>query len=154
MKITIFLFNVILLFWLAVLCSNNNCINYGYHGEGDILICCQTPSVSSDLIWLALERLQATQTKVETRAGLSWWAFHVVSTMPVFYTPIPHNLRVGLAHVSGSVFINNRTRDSGDFRDPYQDNEGETSAKDNANAKDCTACLCHIAQVDLDIKKC
>uniref|UniRef100_A0A8C1VGS9 Zgc:112294 n=1 Tax=Cyprinus carpio TaxID=7962 RepID=A0A8C1VGS9_CYPCA len=43
--------------------------------------------------------------------------------MPVFYTPIPQNLRVGLANVSGSVFINNRTRDSGDFRDPYQDNE-------------------------------
>ncbi|XDV21407.1 hypothetical protein PO909_026507 [Leuciscus waleckii] len=32
--------------------------------------------------------------------------------MPVFYTPIPQNLRVGLANVSG-----------GDFRDPYQDNE-------------------------------
>ncbi|XP_016107426.1 transmembrane protein 17A isoform X1 [Sinocyclocheilus grahami] len=43
--------------------------------------------------------------------------------MPVFYTPIPQNLRVGLANVSGSVFINNRTRDSGDFRDPYQDHE-------------------------------
>ncbi|XP_051549141.1 transmembrane protein 17A [Myxocyprinus asiaticus] len=43
--------------------------------------------------------------------------------MPVFYTPIPQNLRVGLANISGSVFINNRTRDSGDFRDPYQDNE-------------------------------
>uniref|UniRef100_A0A8C1R0U3 Zgc:112294 n=1 Tax=Cyprinus carpio TaxID=7962 RepID=A0A8C1R0U3_CYPCA len=53
--------------------------------------------------------------------------------MPVFYTPIPQNLRVGLANVSGSVFINNRTRDSGDFRDPYQDNEGETSSKHNAN---------------------
>ncbi|XP_016363482.1 transmembrane protein 17A-like [Sinocyclocheilus anshuiensis] len=43
--------------------------------------------------------------------------------MPVFYTPIPQNLRVGLANVSGSVFINNRTRDSGHFRDPYQDHE-------------------------------
>uniref|UniRef100_A0A671QSH5 Transmembrane protein 17A-like n=1 Tax=Sinocyclocheilus anshuiensis TaxID=1608454 RepID=A0A671QSH5_9TELE len=51
--------------------------------------------------------------------------------MPVFYTPIPQNLRVGLANVSGSVFINNRTRDSGHFRDPYQDHEGETSAKHN-----------------------
>lgn len=49
--------------------------------------------------------------------------------MPVFYTPIPQNLRVGLANVSGSVFINNRTRDSGHFRDPYPDHEGETSAK-------------------------
>ncbi|XP_043096056.1 transmembrane protein 17A [Puntigrus tetrazona] len=43
--------------------------------------------------------------------------------MPVFYTPVPQNLRVGLANVSGSVFINNRTRDSGHFRDPYQDHE-------------------------------
>lgn len=47
--------------------------------------------------------------------------------MPVFYTPIPQNLRVGLANVSGSVFLNNRTRDSEDLRDFYQDNEGETS---------------------------
>ncbi|XP_055054394.2 transmembrane protein 17A isoform X2 [Misgurnus anguillicaudatus] len=43
--------------------------------------------------------------------------------MPVFYTPIPRNLRVGLANVSGSVFLNNRTRDSEDLRDFYQDNE-------------------------------
>uniref|UniRef100_A0A672QXM5 Transmembrane protein 17A-like n=1 Tax=Sinocyclocheilus grahami TaxID=75366 RepID=A0A672QXM5_SINGR len=47
--------------------------------------------------------------------------------MPVFYTPIPQNLRMGLANISGSVFINNRTRDSRHFRDPYQDHEGETS---------------------------
>ncbi|XP_046697177.1 transmembrane protein 17A isoform X2 [Silurus meridionalis] len=33
--------------------------------------------------------------------------------MPVFYTPIPQNLRVGLAHASGAIFINNKTRDSG-----------------------------------------
>uniref|UniRef100_A0A8C2D5X4 Zgc:112294 n=1 Tax=Cyprinus carpio TaxID=7962 RepID=A0A8C2D5X4_CYPCA len=33
--------------------------------------------------------------------------------MPVFYTPIPQNLRVGLANVSGPVH----------FRDPYQDHE-------------------------------
>uniref|UniRef100_A0A672QY19 Transmembrane protein 17A-like n=1 Tax=Sinocyclocheilus grahami TaxID=75366 RepID=A0A672QY19_SINGR len=43
--------------------------------------------------------------------------------MPVFYTPIPQNLRMGLANISGSVFINNRTRDSRHFRDPYQDHE-------------------------------
>nr|XP_055054393.1 transmembrane protein 17A isoform X1 [Misgurnus anguillicaudatus] len=43
--------------------------------------------------------------------------------MPVFYTPIPRNLRVGLANASGSVFLNNRTRDSEDLRDFYQDNE-------------------------------
>ncbi|KAI7813056.1 transmembrane protein 17A [Triplophysa rosa] len=46
--------------------------------------------------------------------------------MPVFYTPIPQNLRVGLANVSGSVFLNNRTRDSEDLRDFYQDNEACT----------------------------
>ncbi|MBN3315688.1 TM17A protein, partial [Atractosteus spatula] len=34
--------------------------------------------------------------------------------MPVFYTPIPQNLRLGLAYVSGSVFTHNRTQDSGD----------------------------------------
>ncbi|XP_030647599.1 transmembrane protein 17A [Chanos chanos] len=39
--------------------------------------------------------------------------------MPVFYTPIPQNLRVGLAHVSGSVFANNRTRDSADLRERH-----------------------------------
>ncbi|GAA6093994.1 transmembrane protein 17A [Tachysurus ichikawai] len=33
--------------------------------------------------------------------------------MPVFYTPIPQNLRVGLAHASNAMFLNNRTRDSG-----------------------------------------
>ncbi|XP_056312822.1 transmembrane protein 17A [Danio aesculapii] len=43
--------------------------------------------------------------------------------MPVFYTSIPQNLRVGLANVSGSVFINNRTRDSADFKDHYLENE-------------------------------
>lgn len=51
----------------------------------------------------------------------------MVFIMPVFYTPIPQNLRVGLANVSGSVFLNNRTRDSEDLRDFNQDNEGETS---------------------------
>ncbi|MGH0172548.1 UNVERIFIED_CONTAM: hypothetical protein FKN15_063641 [Acipenser sinensis] len=34
--------------------------------------------------------------------------------MPVLYTPIPQNLRLGLAHYSSSLFTNNRTRDSGD----------------------------------------
>ncbi|MBN3304271.1 TM17A protein, partial [Amia calva] len=34
--------------------------------------------------------------------------------MPVFYTPIPQNLRLGLAHASGSLFTHNRTRDSKD----------------------------------------
>ncbi|KAJ8286034.1 hypothetical protein GJAV_G00033770 [Gymnothorax javanicus] len=34
--------------------------------------------------------------------------------MPVFYTPIPQNLRLGLAYASGSVFGNNRTGDSQD----------------------------------------
>ncbi|KAM9446537.1 transmembrane protein 17A [Clarias gariepinus] len=33
--------------------------------------------------------------------------------MPVFYTPIPQNLRVGLVHASSAIFINNRTRDCG-----------------------------------------
>ncbi|XP_036382124.1 transmembrane protein 17A [Megalops cyprinoides] len=32
--------------------------------------------------------------------------------MPVFYTPIPQNLRLGLAYASGSIFGNNRTGDS------------------------------------------
>ncbi|KAJ8415315.1 hypothetical protein AAFF_G00422950 [Aldrovandia affinis] len=32
--------------------------------------------------------------------------------MPVFYTPIPQNLRLGLAYASGSLFGNNRTGDS------------------------------------------
>ncbi|XP_037387224.1 transmembrane protein 17A isoform X2 [Pygocentrus nattereri] len=43
--------------------------------------------------------------------------------MPVFYTPIPQNLRVGLAHASSSVFINNRTRDSGDLREHSVEDE-------------------------------
>ncbi|XP_028852538.1 transmembrane protein 17A [Denticeps clupeoides] len=41
--------------------------------------------------------------------------------MPVFYTPLPRNIRLGLANLSGSVFVNNRTRDSCDFRD-HRDN--------------------------------
>ncbi|XP_029916052.1 transmembrane protein 17A [Myripristis murdjan] len=32
--------------------------------------------------------------------------------MPVFYSPVPQNLRMGLAYVGGSVFTNNRTADS------------------------------------------
>ncbi|KAL4636102.1 transmembrane protein 17A-like [Arapaima gigas] len=34
--------------------------------------------------------------------------------MPVYYTPIPQNLRLGLAYASGSVFTHNRTFDDGD----------------------------------------
>ncbi|XP_066509141.1 transmembrane protein 17A-like [Hoplias malabaricus] len=50
--------------------------------------------------------------------------------MPVFYTPIPQNLRVGLAHASSSVFINNRTRDSADLREHTLEDEvcGEMSS--------------------------
>ncbi|TRY87503.1 hypothetical protein DNTS_035323 [Danionella cerebrum] len=44
-------------------------------------------------------------------------------TMPVFYTPIPQNLRAGLTNASSSVFLNNRTRDSTDFREHAQENE-------------------------------
>uniref|UniRef100_A0A673YSC7 Uncharacterized protein n=1 Tax=Salmo trutta TaxID=8032 RepID=A0A673YSC7_SALTR len=36
--------------------------------------------------------------------------------MPVFYSPTPKNLHMGLASVSGSVFTNNRT---GDFSSDY-----------------------------------
>ncbi|KAM3868470.1 transmembrane protein 17A [Diretmus argenteus] len=32
--------------------------------------------------------------------------------MPVFYSPVPQNLRMGLAYVGSSVFTNNRTGDS------------------------------------------
>ncbi|XP_062874360.1 transmembrane protein 17A [Trichomycterus rosablanca] len=35
--------------------------------------------------------------------------------MPVFFTPIPQNLRTGLVHASNVVFFNNRTRDSADL---------------------------------------
>uniref|UniRef100_A0A8C5GN79 Transmembrane protein 17A-like n=1 Tax=Gouania willdenowi TaxID=441366 RepID=A0A8C5GN79_GOUWI len=31
--------------------------------------------------------------------------------MPVFYSPVPENLHMGLAYVGGSVFTNNRTAD-------------------------------------------
>ena len=38
--------------------------------------------------------------------------------MPVFYSPVPQNLRGGLGYAGGSVFTNNRTADSSDyFRD-------------------------------------
>ncbi|XP_064209697.1 transmembrane protein 17A [Anguilla rostrata] len=37
--------------------------------------------------------------------------------MPVYYTPIPRNLRLGLAYASGSVFGNNRTGDSQEQND-------------------------------------
>ncbi|KAJ8380145.1 hypothetical protein SKAU_G00009230 [Synaphobranchus kaupii] len=37
--------------------------------------------------------------------------------MPVYYTPIPQNLRLGLAYASGSVFGNNRTGDSQEQND-------------------------------------
>ncbi|XP_026786836.3 transmembrane protein 17A [Pangasianodon hypophthalmus] len=43
--------------------------------------------------------------------------------MPVFYTPIPQNLRVGLAHASSAIFINNRTRDSGYLKGHGVENE-------------------------------
>ncbi|XP_040010565.1 transmembrane protein 17A [Xiphias gladius] len=32
--------------------------------------------------------------------------------MPVFYSPVPENLQMGLAYMGGSVFTNNRTADS------------------------------------------
>uniref|UniRef100_A0A665T9K8 Zgc:112294 n=1 Tax=Echeneis naucrates TaxID=173247 RepID=A0A665T9K8_ECHNA len=37
--------------------------------------------------------------------------------MPVFYSPVPENLHVGLAYMGGSVFTNNRTADSDFTRD-------------------------------------
>uniref|UniRef100_A0A8C5GNW1 Transmembrane protein 17A-like n=1 Tax=Gouania willdenowi TaxID=441366 RepID=A0A8C5GNW1_GOUWI len=40
--------------------------------------------------------------------------------MPVFYSPVPENLHMGLAYVGGSVFTNNRTADS-DFTREQED---------------------------------
>uniref|UniRef100_A0AAQ4RIF8 Zgc:112294 n=1 Tax=Gasterosteus aculeatus aculeatus TaxID=481459 RepID=A0AAQ4RIF8_GASAC len=40
--------------------------------------------------------------------------------MPVFYSPVPEKLQVGLAYVGGSVFSNNRTADS-DFSREQED---------------------------------
>uniref|UniRef100_A0A3B4UXW4 Zgc:112294 n=1 Tax=Seriola dumerili TaxID=41447 RepID=A0A3B4UXW4_SERDU len=37
--------------------------------------------------------------------------------MPVFYSPVPENLHMGLAYMGGSVFTNNRTADSDFTRD-------------------------------------
>ncbi|KAL2092268.1 hypothetical protein ACEWY4_012066 [Coilia grayii] len=48
--------------------------------------------------------------------------------MPVFYTPLPRNIRMGLANLSGSVFANNRTRDSCDFRDNSDKADNEVVA--------------------------
>ncbi|XP_062399841.1 transmembrane protein 17A [Sardina pilchardus] len=48
--------------------------------------------------------------------------------MPVFYTPLPQNIRLGLANLSGSVFANNRTRDSCDFRDNSDKADNEVVA--------------------------
>nr|XP_046204698.1 transmembrane protein 17A isoform X3 [Oncorhynchus gorbuscha] len=42
--------------------------------------------------------------------------------MPVFYSPIPQNLRMGLASVGGSVFTNNRT---GDFSSDYNKDQDD-----------------------------
>ncbi|XP_053530308.1 transmembrane protein 17A [Ictalurus punctatus] len=49
--------------------------------------------------------------------------------MPVFYSPIPQNLRVGLANASSAIFINNKTRDSGYLGGHGVENEGEFSSK-------------------------
>uniref|UniRef100_A0A3Q4HKA8 Zgc:112294 n=1 Tax=Neolamprologus brichardi TaxID=32507 RepID=A0A3Q4HKA8_NEOBR len=40
--------------------------------------------------------------------------------MPVFYSPVPENLPVGLVYMGGSVFTNNRTADS-DFTREQED---------------------------------
>ncbi|XP_063050270.1 transmembrane protein 17A [Engraulis encrasicolus] len=48
--------------------------------------------------------------------------------MPVFYTPLPRNIRMGLANLSGSVFANNRTRDTSDFRDNSDKADNEVVA--------------------------
>uniref|UniRef100_A0A3B5B6B1 Transmembrane protein 17A-like n=1 Tax=Stegastes partitus TaxID=144197 RepID=A0A3B5B6B1_9TELE len=40
--------------------------------------------------------------------------------MPVFYSPVPENLQMGLAYMGGSVFTNNRTADS-DFTREQED---------------------------------
>ncbi|CAK6959772.1 transmembrane protein 17A [Scomber scombrus] len=37
--------------------------------------------------------------------------------MPVFYSPVPENLQMGLAYMGGSVFTNNRTGDSDFIRE-------------------------------------
>ncbi|KAM8887269.1 transmembrane protein 17A isoform 3-T3 [Spinachia spinachia] len=44
--------------------------------------------------------------------------------MPVFYSPVPEKLQVGLAYVGGSVFSHNRTADS-DFSREQEDASGE-----------------------------
>lgn len=44
-------------------------------------------------------------------------------TMPVFYSPVPENLQMGLAYMGGSVFTNNRTADS-DFSREQEDASG------------------------------
>ncbi|XP_060894385.1 transmembrane protein 17A isoform X2 [Labrus mixtus] len=40
--------------------------------------------------------------------------------MPVFYSPVPENLQLGLSYMGGSVFTNNRTADS-DFSREQED---------------------------------
>ncbi|KAG9339595.1 hypothetical protein JZ751_023486 [Albula glossodonta] len=52
------------------------------------------------------DELKPDTRKEQDRNGADW------ATMPVFYTPIPQNLRLGLAYASGSVFGNNRTGDA------------------------------------------
>ncbi|CAG5925432.1 unnamed protein product [Menidia menidia] len=43
--------------------------------------------------------------------------------MPVFYSPVPENLQMGLAYMGGSVFTNNRTADSDYSREQEDDME-------------------------------
>ncbi|XP_041760153.1 transmembrane protein 17A-like [Coregonus clupeaformis] len=47
--------------------------------------------------------------------------------MPVFYSPIPQNLRMGLASVGGSVFTNNRT---GDFSSDYNKDQDDKTVNE------------------------
>lgn len=55
--------------------------------------------------------------------SLAWSWSPALPTMPVFYSPVPENLQMGLAYMGGSVFTNNRTADS-DFTREQEDASG------------------------------
>lgn len=66
--------------------------------------------------------------------------------MPVFYSPIPQNLRMGLASVGGSVFTNNRTGDfSSDYNKDQDDKTGRPVACYNIGSTVC--CIMPVSNI-------
>ncbi|KAI3372596.1 hypothetical protein L3Q82_023067 [Scortum barcoo] len=89
--------------------ENARALSFSYGALGFIVSLCSS-------VPLAFLR----QKKKTLPDSLAWSWSPALPTMPVFYSPVPENLQMGLAYMGGSVFTNNRTADS-DFTREQED---------------------------------